>query len=171
VGSSPAWSCSANLSWIGWRRGSTVSFPIGGRRSSWRSESRRPWVIGCTARWGWVGGMTRSGLTLDSNVLSDIPTNSQLILRILRDAEHVRHPLPPVSTKPDEVSSEASDDDSAESSMKSKVGGRTKKVTATVRDGTRARLRRAWDRLGRVKEEVSSTWVRIGCFYRCLYAY
>lgn len=101
--------------------------------------------------------MALSNLTLDSNILSDIPTNSQLILRILRDAEHNRHPLPPVSTKPDESVSEDSDGDSGESSMKSKVGGRTKKITANVKNGTRAKLRRAWDRLGRVKEEVSST--------------
>jgi hypothetical protein len=121
------------------------------------AETWPPSATGCTTRWGRVGGMCQSVLTLDSNILSDIPTNSQLILRILRDAEHDRHPLPPVSAKPDEPASEDSEDDSGESSMKSKVGGRTKELTANVKDGTRTRLRRAWDRLGRVKEEVSST--------------
>ncbi len=94
-----------------------------------------------------------------SNILSDVPTNSQLILRLLRDAEHRRRPLPPPNEA--ELAGQAEDDDTDEDDSEeeeegeSNVGEKIKKIRDKMGNGVRAKTRRAWDRAGNVKEEVS----------------
>nr|XP_031858990.1 uncharacterized protein CI109_005658 [Kwoniella shandongensis]KAA5526062.1 hypothetical protein CI109_005658 [Kwoniella shandongensis] len=99
---------------------------------------------------------------LENNILSDVPTNAQLIMRLLRDAEHKRHPLPP----PPETESieEPEEDDDGEEEEETQQGGGKKitkglaKATTKAKTGMRSKARRAWDKAGRLKEE-SFAWV------------
>ena len=100
------------------------------------------------------------------------PTYAQLVLGILRDAEKRRDPLPPAPHPDDDLDTapvrdtgiadheeESDDDDSDEGSAKGKreeIVGKLSSAGAKGKDGTRAKARKAWDKLGRVKEEVSN---------------
>lgn len=109
-----------------------------------------------------------------SNILADVPTNPQLILRLMRDAEHQRRPLPHPETE-QEIEEEDADAEENEDSSDDGLGDETsdreddgayedegkkaKKKVGTVgkkmKDGTRAKVRKTWDKLGMFKEEVS----------------
>ncbi|KAK4687961.1 hypothetical protein P7C73_g2149, partial [Tremellales sp. Uapishka_1] len=95
----------------------------------------------------------RERLILENNILSDVPTNSQLILRLLRDAEHTRQPLPPPSPPPedDDDGSDDSDVNSDGDSMKMKQ--KMKKTADKMQSKTRTKARKAWDKAGAIKEE------------------
>ena len=99
-----------------------------------------------------------------------MPTNAQLVLRLLRNAEHHNHPIPPAPTEDD--LDDDDDDGSSDSSGDEEDGhaddgddetGKSKKVMRKMsrrakktKDGVRAKARRAWDKLGEVKEQVSA---------------
>ena len=90
---------------------------------------------------------------------------------LLREAEHEGHPIPPPPAQyddtesDDDVSSEEESDEEDEDDHRSHQEvdeGRTKqaahklsKVSGKAKNGTRAKVRRAWDKLGRTKEEVN----------------
>lgn len=100
------------------------------------------------------------------------PTYAQLVLGILRDAEKRRDPLPPAPHPDDDLDTipvrdtgiadhedESDDDNSDDGSAKGKreeIVGKLSSAGAKGKDGTRAKARKAWDKLGRVKEEVSN---------------
>jgi hypothetical protein len=109
-----------------------------------------------------------------SNILADVPTNPQLILRLMRDAEHQRRPLPHPETE-QEIEEEDADAEENEESSEQEEGDdesdveedgtdeeekkKAKEKAGTVgkkmKDGTRAKVRKTWDKLGMFKEEVS----------------
>jgi hypothetical protein len=98
------------------------------------------------------------------------PTYAQLVLGILRDAEHRRDPLPPaphpdddLDTAPvretgtadhDDDSDEDNSDDGSAKDKRKDIVGKLSSAGAKGKDGTRAKARKAWDKLGRAKEEV-----------------
>lgn len=100
------------------------------------------------------------------------PTYAQLVLGILRDAEKRRDPLPPAPHPDDDLDTspvketgiadhaeDSDDEDSEDGSAKGKreeIVGKLSSAGAKGKDGTRAKARKAWDKLGRVKEEVSN---------------
>lgn len=70
------------------------------------------------------------------------------MLRLLRDAEHRQHPLPHPPTAAENASDQV--EGSAEGAKeKMELMGKKMKV------GARSKVRRTWDKLGMVKEEVS----------------
>lgn len=104
------------------------------------------------------------------------------MLRLLRDAEHRRQPLPlPVSDDPDNKGYEANGDEDSSSdeedededersqdhegdsqhsdavrkSRKDRMMSGMAKTGKKVGSGVRGKLRRTWDKLGHEKEEVS----------------
>lgn len=100
-----------------------------------------------------------------------MPTNSQIVLKLLREAEHKGHPItPPIfeyDAEDDEEDSafEESEEEDEEhengGSDEEPDQGKTKQATQAVTkvgtkatQGARAKVRRAWDKLGRAKEEV-----------------
>jgi len=112
-----------------------------------------------------------------SNLFEDVPTNAQLVLRILRNAEHHNHPIPPAPTAEEmgeedgdsdvEDGSQSGDDggeggegdeqdgdDDEEAGRREKVMKRMSSRAKRTKDGVRAKARKAWDRLGEVKEHV-----------------
>lgn len=84
------------------------------------------------------------------------------MLRLLRIAEHERRPLPPSSdpTEPEGNStakiSGTKEHDVGEggSHRAARMKEEMKMVTTKVKGGVRAKTRRAWDKIGRAKEEV-----------------
>ena len=98
-----------------------------------------------------------------SNILSDVPTNCQLIIRILRDGEHKRRPLPPPggeSELPESESDEEEEEDEEEADEDEGNGGIKKMekmmdaAKTNMSGRLRSRMRRAWDKAGSRKEEV-----------------
>ncbi|WWC68276.1 uncharacterized protein I206_102199 [Kwoniella pini CBS 10737] len=96
-------------------------------------------------------------LIVEHNILSEVPTNMQLVLRLLREAEHQRAPLPP---PPLENHQNQQEDDAADSgsthsseSKKSKVKNFLTNTETKMSNGLRAKLRHGWDKAGSVKEE------------------
>lgn len=101
------------------------------------------------------------------------PTNAQLVLGILRDAEHRRDPLPPAPHPDDDLDSapvkdtgyahhehvndsdnEDDDEDGDAKDKREEIVGKISSLGAKGKDTTRAKARKAWDKLGRAKEEV-----------------
>ncbi|ORY28959.1 hypothetical protein BCR39DRAFT_533329 [Naematelia encephala] len=116
----------------------------------------------------------KSRLLLENNLLENVPTNSQLVLRLLRNAEHHSHPIPPAPTQEDleaegaspaESENEENEDDQDEDendevedsqegeSRKKKMVKKMGKASSKVKDGARTKARKAWDKLGVAKEE------------------
>jgi len=91
---------------------------------------------------------------MSSNILSDVPTNSQLIIRLLRDAEHKRRPLS-LPDDDDDDDDDEEEDESEEGDIKSKMGYKIRSMKTKVNSGLRSKVRQAWDKAGSVKEEVS----------------
>ena len=110
-------------------------------------------------------------------MLEDVPTNAQLVLRILRNAEHHNHPIPPAPTAEDlgEEDGDSADeyesqdevdrrkagegdeddgDNDEEAGRREKVIRRMSRRARKTKDGVRTKARKAWDRLGEVKEHV-----------------
>jgi hypothetical protein len=106
------------------------------------------------------------------------PTNAQLVLGILRDAEHRRDPLPPAPHPDDDLDSapvkdtgyahheldkdddgdyDDDDDDDEDRDAKDKreeIVGKISSLGAKGKDTTRAKARKAWDKFGKAKEDV-----------------
>ncbi|WRT66641.1 uncharacterized protein IL334_003600 [Kwoniella shivajii] len=104
-------------------------------------------------------------IILQYNILSDVPTNTQLVLRLLRDAEHKRRPLPPPphkegdadsQTPPESTGDDDVSDDQApkEQTMQKSMSQTKEKVTQNFR----TKIRRGWDKAGWLKEE-SFAWI------------
>ena len=93
-----------------------------------------------------------------SNILSDVPTNAQFILRLLRDGEHKRQPLPSpeggVVETPESEDDEEMQEHEGNARMK-KMERRIDMVKTQMSSGLRSKARRAWDKAGSRKEEVS----------------
>jgi len=112
-----------------------------------------------------------------SNLFESSPTHAQLVLGILRDAERRRDPLPPAPHPDDDLDSDplkatgyahhehVNDSDSdgddnydgQDGSAKDKreeIVGKISSAGAKGKDTTRAKARKAWDKLGKAKEEV-----------------
>lgn len=108
-----------------------------------------------------------------SNLFDTVPTNAQLVIRLLRDAERRRDPLPPApntDVMPADATSKhfghdkkESEDSSLQDRYEEGEGADKRKdvvsklshVTHVGKEGTRAKARNAWDKLGKAKEEVS----------------
>jgi hypothetical protein len=110
-----------------------------------------------------------------SNLFETSPTNAQLVLGVLRDAEHRRDPLPPAPHPDDDLDSTAvketgyahhehvddsdgeddDDDDDSAKDKREKIVGKISSAGAKGKDTTRAKARKAWDKIGKAKEEVS----------------
>jgi hypothetical protein len=110
-----------------------------------------------------------------SNLFETSPTNAQLVLGVLRDAEHRRDPLPPAPHPDDDLDSapvketgyahhehlddsdgdDDDDDDDSAKDKREKIVGKISSAGAKGKDTTRAKARKAWDKLGKAKEEVS----------------
>ena len=95
---------------------------------------------------------------------------------MLRDAEHRRDPLPPAPHPDDDLDSAPvkeigyahhehvddsdsdsdgdDDDDNTAKEKREKIVGKISSAGAKGKDTTRAKARKAWDKLGRAKEEV-----------------
>ena len=115
----------------------------------------------------------RTSLTY-SNLFETSPTNAQLVLGVLRDAEHRRDPLPPAPHPDDDLDSapvketgyahhehvdesddeDDDDDDDSAKDKREKIVGKISSAGAKGKDTTRAKARKAWDKIGKAKEEV-----------------
>lgn len=98
-----------------------------------------------------------------------MPTNAQLVLDLLRDGERRRSPLPP-APEPDAAPADTAsqvedreDDDGKDDSVDAKATRRREDLVADLshvaqkgKETSRAKMRKAWDRLGKTKEDVSS---------------
>jgi hypothetical protein len=89
----------------------------------------------------------------------------------MRDAEHRREPIPhPLPEKEFLEEAEEDEDDDSESEEseggKEGDGGNTRErmgeMTKKVKKGTRTKVRKTWDKLGMLKEEVSH-WGHLCC--------
>jgi len=115
-----------------------------------------------------------------SNLFETSPTNAQLVLGVLRDAEHRRDPLPPAPHPDDDLDStpvketgyahhehvddsdgdDDDDDDDSAKDKREKIVGKISSAGAQGKDSTRAKARKAWDKIGRAKEEVClASWI------------
>ena len=123
----------------------------------------------------------------NSNLLETVPTNSQLVLKLLREAEHASRPLPPPPAQYDHPEDEDDVDDGVSWSSSSEGDASDREDEHQVKDGkmhaavrsmgqvggkakrgTRARMRKAWDKVGRAKEEVRDFLPRVSLGYRLL---
>jgi len=123
--------------------------------------------------------MKQTSLT-SSNLFETSPTNAQLVLGVLRDAEHRRDPLPPAPHPDDDLDStpvketgyahhehlddsdgdDDDDDDDSAKDKREKIVGKISSAGAQGKDSTRAKARKAWDKIGRAKEEVClAPWI------------
>lgn len=93
----------------------------------------------------------------------------------MRDAEHRKDPLPPAPHPDDDLDSapvketgyadhdlgadsdddDDNDEDGSSKDMREDIVGKISGAGAKGKDSTRAKARKAWDKLGRAKEEVS----------------
>lgn len=107
-----------------------------------------------------------------SNLFDTVPTNAQLVLGLLRDGERRHDPLPPApnpgaaptdatsavhgrtEAEKDEGEGEDQFEDGDAKDSRQDVISKLSHVTEMGKDGTRAKARHAWDRLGKAKEDV-----------------
>ena len=100
-----------------------------------------------------------------SNILSDVPTNCQLIIRILRDGEHKRQPIPPAEGEIEVPESESEEEEEADDFDDDGKMKKMKKTVDTAKtnmsSSLRSKMRRAWDKAGSRKEEVRPVIARL----------
>lgn len=96
----------------------------------------------------------------NSNILEHVPTNTQLVFRILRRAEHGLDPIPPAPTELPDMDEDNSDSEEPEKpkgikDRAKRVIGKVASALNRTKDGTRHSARHVWDRIGEKKENVS----------------
>ncbi|WVR09709.1 hypothetical protein IAU60_006785 [Kwoniella sp. DSM 27419] len=100
-----------------------------------------------------IGGLADKWERVAKDLLADVPTNVQLVHRLLRDAEHRQRPLPKPAPEPEQGQEDNPKDDTDDRSIKSRATDKVDKAKDKMNRGLRTKLRKTWDKAGWLKEE------------------